>query len=65
MRLADDFLFISHDKNKSIEFLRIMAVGHPEFGCFINESKTVTNFDVLLSNGQPAQQCEGNGMCFY
>ncbi|KAG0079000.1 hypothetical protein BGZ90_003804 [Linnemannia elongata] len=50
----------SHDKDKSIEFLRIMAAGHPEFGCFINEVKTVTNFDVLLSDGQPAQQCQGN-----
>ncbi|KAF9147000.1 hypothetical protein BG015_011419, partial [Linnemannia schmuckeri] len=60
VRLADDFLFISHSKGKATEFLKIMSSGHPEFGCFINESKTVTNFEVLLSDGQPAQQCQGN-----
>ncbi|KAG0296419.1 hypothetical protein BGZ96_009502 [Linnemannia gamsii] len=62
IRLADDFLYISQRKDKATEFLTIMSQGHPEFGCFINEHKTIANFEVSLSDGQPVQQSQGNGM---
>ncbi|KAF9390693.1 hypothetical protein CPC16_004879 [Podila verticillata] len=52
LRLADDFLFVSRSKERATAFLNVMAEGHPEYGCFINEHKTVTNFDVQL-NGEP------------
>jgi hypothetical protein len=39
-----------------------MSQGHAEFGCFINEHKTIANFEVSLSDGQPVQQSQGNGM---
>ncbi|KAG0348607.1 hypothetical protein BG004_004735 [Podila humilis] len=51
LRLADDFLFISKSREKATRFLRAMAKGHPEYGCFINEHKTVANFEVSLYEG--------------
>ncbi|KAF9300418.1 hypothetical protein BGZ74_007921 [Mortierella antarctica] len=54
LRLADDFLFVSRSKEKASAFLNVMAQGHPEYGCFINQHKTLTNFDVQL-NGEPVQ----------
>ncbi|KAF9922557.1 hypothetical protein FBU30_007324 [Linnemannia zychae] len=60
VRLADDFLFISQCKNKATEFLETMSRGHPEYGCYINEHKTVTNFKALLTGGQCVQQCHEN-----
>ncbi|KAF9319390.1 hypothetical protein BG003_009165 [Podila horticola] len=59
LRLADDFLFVSRSQEKAVAFLNVMAQGHPEYGCFINQHKTVTNFDVQL-NGEPVQKCDGN-----
>ncbi|KAG0366783.1 hypothetical protein BGZ54_004884 [Gamsiella multidivaricata] len=59
IRLADDFLFISQSREKAVSFLEIMAKGHPDYGCFINEKKTIVNFDVTL-NGVPVQTCQGN-----
>ncbi|KAG0032923.1 hypothetical protein BGZ82_006337 [Podila clonocystis] len=59
LRLADDFLFVSRSKEKASTFLNVMAQGHPEYGCFINQHKTLTNFDVKL-NGEPVQKCDRN-----
>ncbi|KAF8983482.1 hypothetical protein BGZ46_010157 [Entomortierella lignicola] len=59
LRLADDFLFISQNQEKAESFLKTMSDGHPDYGCFINEKKTVANFDVTL-NGVPVQKCTGN-----
>ncbi|KAG0022333.1 hypothetical protein BGZ81_008560 [Podila clonocystis] len=59
LRLADDFLFVSRSKEKASTFLNVMAQGHPEYGCFINQHKTLTNFDVQL-NGVPVQKCDRN-----
>ncbi|KAF9437892.1 hypothetical protein BGZ76_010674 [Entomortierella beljakovae] len=59
LRLADDFLFISQVQEKAETFLKIMSQGHSEYGCYINEKKTITNFDVNL-NGIPVQKCQGN-----
>ena len=60
MRLADDFLFISKSINKAKSFLSVMSAGHPEYGCYINEKKTIVNFDVTL-NGTPVEKISGNG----
>ncbi|KAG0091071.1 hypothetical protein BGZ92_001571 [Podila epicladia] len=59
LRLADDFLFVSRSKEKATAFLNVMAQGHPEYGCFINQYKTLTNFEVQL-NGEPVQMCDRN-----
>ncbi|KAI1315063.1 hypothetical protein EDD11_001356 [Mortierella claussenii] len=59
LRLADDFLFISQSRDKAVAFLQTMSDGHPEYGCFINDRKTVVNFDVSI-NGKLVQTCLGN-----
>ncbi|KAG0217535.1 hypothetical protein BGX33_010303 [Mortierella sp. NVP41] len=45
--------------DKATEFLQIMSDGQPEFGCFINENKTIANFPVSL-NGRSVHQSQGN-----
>ncbi|KAG0259500.1 hypothetical protein DFQ27_004036 [Actinomortierella ambigua] len=56
VRLADDFLFISREKAKAKEFLKIMIEGHPQYGCFTNPSKTLVNFDTEMPD--IAVQCK-------
>ncbi|KAF9899978.1 hypothetical protein BX616_002755 [Lobosporangium transversale] len=59
LRLVDDFLFISQSQSKAAAFLKKMWQGHPDYGCFINEKKTLTNFDITV-NGASIQRCQGN-----
>ncbi|XP_066572083.1 telomerase reverse transcriptase isoform X2 [Amia ocellicauda] len=46
LRLIDDFLLITPHLSKAQTFLRILAAGVPEYGCFINPHKTVINFPI-------------------
>lgn len=47
-RWVDDFLYISLNKDNVIDFLKIMQRGHPEYGCFVNTSKSMVNFDLEI-----------------
>lgn len=44
MSVVDDFMFASPSKSKAENFLRLMNNGFPSYGCFVNKTKTVTNF---------------------
>ncbi|XP_048448632.1 telomerase reverse transcriptase, partial [Rhincodon typus] len=44
LRLVDDFLLVTPHLAHAKSFLRILAAGIPEYGCFINPHKTVVNF---------------------
>ncbi|XP_038626216.1 LOW QUALITY PROTEIN: telomerase reverse transcriptase [Tachyglossus aculeatus] len=46
LRLIDDFLLVTPHLDQAKLFLRTLAKGIPEYGCFINPRKTVVNFDV-------------------
>ncbi|KAF9962271.1 hypothetical protein BGZ72_008406 [Mortierella alpina] len=59
IRLADDFLFLSRSRGKAASFLKIMSRGQPKYGCYINESKTIVNFDMSI-DGRVVQRCAGN-----
>ncbi|KAJ9082877.1 Telomerase reverse transcriptase, variant 2 [Entomophthora muscae] len=50
LRLTDDFLFISASPLSARRFVRKMHQGFPEYGCYINPTKTLTNFKSLSSN---------------
>ncbi|KAG0250839.1 hypothetical protein BG011_008049 [Mortierella polycephala] len=63
VRLADDFLFISRKQERATSFLQTMSMGHPDFGCFINETKTIANFDITM-NGKVIPRCHGNEFPF-
>lgn len=44
LRLIDDYLFITTDESDAKNFLEVMKRGHPEYGCFISQEKTLINF---------------------
>ncbi|KAL7279239.1 hypothetical protein ACG7TL_007079 [Trametes sanguinea] len=45
MRLIDDWLLITTDRSKAIEFYDMVSSGHPEYGCFISKDKSLLNFE--------------------
>ncbi|GCC38545.1 hypothetical protein chiPu_0017060 [Chiloscyllium punctatum] len=44
LRLVDDFLLVTPHLECAKNFLRILAAGIPEYGCFISPHKTLVNF---------------------
>lgn len=56
LRWVDDFLLITPQKSLAVKFLNTMHTGIPEYGCFINRDKTLTNFDVVLADGQEVKR---------
>ncbi|KAJ3515494.1 hypothetical protein NLJ89_g1720 [Agrocybe chaxingu] len=44
LRLIDDYLYVTTSLEKARGFLDVMNKGHPEYGCFISQDKTLTNF---------------------
>jgi len=70
LRLIDDFLFITMNKDHAREFLQYMhdginiltfllMKGHPEYGCTVNMSKSLVNFDVSIG-GQKVPRLQGS-----
>ncbi|KAH9481585.1 Telomerase reverse transcriptase [Psilocybe cubensis] len=45
LRLTDDYLFVTTNLESAKGFLNMMKKGHPEYGCFIAQDKTLTNFE--------------------
>ncbi|KAK6954528.1 hypothetical protein Daesc_004495 [Daldinia eschscholtzii] len=52
LRLIDDFLLITLDKQKAIRFVETMHQGVPEYGVVVNSRKTLVNFDMKF-DGEP------------
>ncbi|RFU75293.1 telomerase reverse transcriptase [Trichoderma arundinaceum] len=46
LRLVDDFLLITLDKEKAIQFVETMHQGLPEYGVEVGRDKTLVNFDM-------------------
>ncbi|KAJ3333177.1 hypothetical protein HDU76_010781 [Blyttiomyces sp. JEL0837] len=44
LRLVDDFLFVTPERDLADKFLRTMLQGFPNYGCFVNPSKSICNF---------------------
>ncbi|CAA7267063.1 unnamed protein product [Cyclocybe aegerita] len=57
LRLIDDYLYVTTSLEKARGFLDVMNKGHPEYGCFISQDKTLTNFPYgdLLNVIDPSQ----------
>lgn len=51
MRLIDDFLLITLDKSKAVQFVETMHRGMPEYGVKVSHGKTMVNFDMRI-NGE-------------
>ncbi|VUC33904.1 unnamed protein product [Clonostachys rosea] len=52
LRFIDDFLFITQDKKKAVQFVKTMHRGVPEYGVEVNPKKTLLNFD-MKSQDEP------------
>ncbi|KAJ8331546.1 Telomerase reverse transcriptase [Batrachochytrium dendrobatidis] len=52
LRYIDDFLFVTTKKDKAQQFMEIMHKAHPEFGCSVNISKSLSNFSMSLLDGR-------------
>jgi telomerase reverse transcriptase len=48
VRLIDDFLLVTTDKQQAEQFLRVMIDGNDEYGISVNPDKTLANFEVQL-----------------
>ena len=48
LRLIDDFLLITLDKGKAMEFVKIMHQGLPDYGVEVSPQKTLVNFDMEI-----------------
>lgn len=70
LRLIDDFLFVTMNRDHAIQFLKQMhegtlkyvnclTKGHPEYGCSVNMTKSLTNFDVII-NRQKVPRLQGS-----
>ncbi|KAJ3198361.1 hypothetical protein HDU82_001240, partial [Entophlyctis luteolus] len=52
LRLVDDLLFITPVQEKAIEFINLFHQGIADYGCSVNPTKTVVNFDYVYSGIQ-------------
>ncbi|CAG7852639.1 Telomerase reverse transcriptase {ECO:0000312/PomBase:SPBC29A3.14c} {ECO:0000269/PubMed:24793650}; AltName: Full=Telomerase catalytic subunit {ECO:0000303/PubMed:9252327} [Serendipita indica DSM 11827] len=49
LRYMDDYLLVSTSLSAAHQFLEMMKQGHPQYGCFIAEDKTITNFEHIAA----------------
>lgn len=63
LRLIDDFLLITTDKNKASEFVGVMLRGMPQYGVSVSPSKTLVNFDISV-DGLPVQRVQEGRRAF-
>ncbi|KAI4202907.1 MAG: hypothetical protein LQ350_002278 [Teloschistes chrysophthalmus] len=59
LRLIDDFLFITTEREDAVRFLQIMHDGLAEFGVQVNPAKSLTNFRTEI-NGLVLPSLSGN-----
>lgn len=60
LRLTDDFLLITLDKEKAIRFVETMHQGFPEYGVEVGHDKTLVNFDMRVE-GESVQKFGSDG----
>ena len=57
LRLLDDFLLITTNRQHAERFVRVMHRGHAEYGVEIKPAKSMTNFDVVTEDGVQVPRC--------
>lgn len=55
MRLVDDFLYITPEREKAQRFLEVMHGGMPEYGAFVSAQKTLVNFETSVGGRKVAR----------
>lgn len=56
VRIVDDFMLITTNKNLSNEFLTVMNTGCDDLGVCINKEKTLVNYSVQLANSDGTKE---------
>jgi telomerase reverse transcriptase len=57
LRLLDDFLLITVDRQHAERFVRVMHRGHADYGIQVKLTKSMTNFDVVTDDGVRVPKC--------
>jgi telomerase reverse transcriptase len=57
LRLLDDFLLITVDRQHAERFVRVMHRAHAEYGVQVKHTKSMTNFDVVTDDGIRVPKC--------
>lgn len=52
LRLIDDFLLITTNKDHAKKFLQVMHDGVEKYGVQVNPAKSLTNFDIIINGSQ-------------
>lgn len=52
LRLIDDFLLITTNKNHAKKFLQVMHDGVEKYGVEVNPAKSLANFDIIVNGSQ-------------
>ncbi|KAH0538165.1 hypothetical protein FGG08_005223 [Glutinoglossum americanum] len=50
LRLIDDFLLITLNRDHAKQFLQVMHDGRPEYGVSVNPAKSLVNFEVVVND---------------
>lgn len=61
LRLIDDFLLITTDKQKATKFVEVLHNGVPEYGVTVNPKKSLVNFDLMIDGQQIPKLSDANG----
>lgn len=61
MRLIDDFLLITTDRDKASRFVEVMHGGLPEYGVVVNAAKSLANFGLVVGGVEVPRVGEGRG----
>jgi telomerase reverse transcriptase len=59
MRLIDDFLLITTDRDKARRFVEVMHGGLPEYGVVVNAAKSLANFGLVVGGVEVPRVAEG------
>jgi telomerase reverse transcriptase len=63
LRLIDDFLLITTDKNKASDFVGVMLRGMPQYGVSVSPGKTLVNFNMSV-DGVPVPKIQQDCQTF-
>ena len=60
LRLIDDFLLITTNKDHAVKFVQIMHHGIQKYGISVNHTKSLVNFEAIIHGHKvPKQTCDG------
>jgi|SRR5690242_4848139 len=57
LRLLDDFLLITVNRQHAERFVRVMHRGHVDYGVRVKTAKSMTNFEVFTDDGVRIPEC--------